>query len=834
MTRHVTNQPIASPLVGGDGCGQTRMMPGLAIPGPAPVQSAHKCENFMTFFGRRFKTRPNGQENADGSPLRPSSPDPSEPGLTQNHPGQLPAWLFSTWFLGFLLSLLVILVYSNSLHGAFLYDDYVDVLENQALKHLWPLRDVFGVHSEDGWALYSRPIVMLSFAINRAIGGIEPYSYHLTNLGIHLCATLALFGTVRRTLALPRLRDFFSGRATLLAFAIALLWGLHPLQTESVSYVTQRYESLTGLFVLLTFYCVARLPDTPRPQGWSLLAALACLLALGSKEVAASVPFLVLLYDRAFLTTTFREALRRHTTLYLGLLLAWSCFLVIQLLTPARGWAGFEGSVPWWRYAMSQPGVILHYLRLSFWPHPLCLDYAWPLAQTWRQALPGLCSIGLLILFSLWALVRKPWLGFLAMFFFLILAPTSSVVPINDLAVEHRMYLPLAPVVVLTVLGVYRAGTANLRLARLLDTKPGSLLALFLMIGVPTALGILTYARNEDYKSPLNIWQDSVTKAPANPRARYNYAYHLAENRFYDEALRQYKMVVERVPNSPIANSGYGRFLEQLGRYQEAIPYLRNALLLEPGEAKHYVNLAAALYNNRSIEASLICNRRAVKMDPDIPEAHNGLGLGYQNKKKYDLALSHFRKAVELKPKNTDFRLNLGTLLLIYFSKDEAIKEFNIVIKLDPNNVESISRLGWIFYQHQDFAEAVRILDKALKIQPDHIRSLKRLAWIRAACPDAPVRNGPEAVRLAEKAMQLDRTRSPESLNLLAMAQAESGLFKEAQATLKEALLQATNQEEQWVIDARARQKLFEKRQAFRDFAPDSQPSGMPKKGVAS
>ncbi len=785
----------------------------------------------MTLLRRLFEIRPNSQGNPEESPIQAPSKLPTTGGDSGTASGQLPQWITSTWFLGLLLALLVLLVYSNSLHGAFLYDDYVDVLENKALEHLWPLRDVFGVLTEDGWALYSRPIVMLSFAINRAISGIEPYSYHLTNLGIHLGATLALFGVVRRTLSLPSLRERYPGRASVLAFAIALLWGLHPLQTESVSYVTQRYESLTGLFALLTFYCVSRLPEATRPQGWSLLAALSCLLALGSKEIAASVPLLVLLYDRAFLTNTFREALRKHSTLYLGLLLAWSCFLVIQLLTPARGWAGFEGSVPWWRYAMSQPGVILHYLRLSFWPHPLCLDYAWPLAQTWRQALPGLCSIGALVLFSLWALIRKPWLGFLAMFFFLILAPTSSVVPINDLAVEHRMYLPLAPVIILTVLAVYRLG-ARPRLTRLLETRLGGILALFLVLGAPAALGTLTYLRNVDYKNPLNIWQDSVAKAPTNPRARYNYAFHLAEKKYYDEAIRQYKLVTERVPNSPIANSGLGLLFERLGRHHEAIPYLTRSLVLEPGEAKHYVNLGAALFNIRSLEASFICNNRAVKLDPNMAEAHNGLGLVYQEKKKYDLALMHFRKAIELKNKNNDFKLNLGALLLMNFSKDEAIKEFNIAIKSDPNNVEIISRLGWIFYQHQDFAEAVRILDKGLKINPNHILSLKRMAWILAACPDATVRNGPEALRLTERAMGLDRTRTPDSLNLLAVAQAESGLFNEAQATLQEALSKATTQDEPWVIDAKARQKLFEKGQAFRDFATPAQPSSSSQKGV--
>jgi hypothetical protein len=236
---------------------------------------------------------------------------------------------------------------------------------------------------------------------------------------------------------------------------ITALWALHPLGTEAVSYITQRYESLTALFILLTFYCFLRSLGSSHPLRWELLAALNSLIALGSKEVAVSVPILVLLFDRGFTAGTFRKAWQDRRPLYLGMLLAWACFAYIQLHAMKRPFAGFELTTPWWRYALNQPAVILHYLRLTIWPHPLVFDYFWPVSKTWRPLLPGLLAMGVLLVFTGWALVKKPMLSFLPLIFFAILAPTSSVMPILDLAVEHRMYLPMIPVIAALVLALH-------------------------------------------------------------------------------------------------------------------------------------------------------------------------------------------------------------------------------------------------------------------------------------------------------------------------------------------------------------------------------------------
>ena len=252
--------------------------------------------------------------------------------------------------------------------------------------------------------------------------------------------------------------SLFAAAATPLALAIALLWTVHPLQTGAVTYIIQRTESLVSLFFLLTLYCVIRgTTSTERARGWNVAAVLSCLLGMGTKEVMATAPLVVLLYDRAFLSGSFRAALALRRGLYAALAATWG--IVIWLLiatgfhgnTTGFGVTGFTAS----SYLLTQPGVLARYLRLAFWPVGQCLDYGWPPAQ-WpgEVVLPGLLIVGLLGL-TVWALVKRPALGFLGATFFLILAPTSSFVPIRDAAFEHRMYLPLAALVTLVVLGVY-------------------------------------------------------------------------------------------------------------------------------------------------------------------------------------------------------------------------------------------------------------------------------------------------------------------------------------------------------------------------------------------
>ena len=458
--------------------------------------------------------------------------------------GEPPQVFGSAWFAILVLVAAVLASYANSFRCPFVFDEYNDIIDNPSIRHLWPLWDVFLVRCERVTGLQTRPVVNLSFALDYAVGRLHTLPYHVTNLAIHILAGLALFGVVRRTLLLPRLRDRFGQASTALALAVALLWAVHPLQTESVTYIVQRYESMMGLFYLVAVYGLIRCGDSTHSFGWGAVTAAATLLSLGSKEVAVSLPIMLLLYDRVLLTGSFAETWRRRWGLYLALLAVWAAFAVLQLRAGPRPWAGYALPLSWFAYARSQPGIILHYLRLVFWPHPLVLDYGWPPARTVGDILPGAMVVAALLAATGYAFRRWPAWGLLGAWFFLILAPTSSVMPLSDLAFEHRMYLPLAAVAAAVVLGAYAVFESLALSARRRAMVLGCLLG-----SVALVLAVLTWQRNNDYRNDFLIWQDVVARRPSNPRARINLGLALADRGQVDEAIAQYRKALDIKPD---------------------------------------------------------------------------------------------------------------------------------------------------------------------------------------------------------------------------------------------------------------------------------------------
>src|SRR5262245_31275448 len=210
--------------------------------------------------------------------------------------------------------------YQNSFGGAFFLDDHTAIRDNPHIGELWP---PWAWRPRGESTVAWRPIASLSLAVNYALGGRRVQGYHAFNLAIHVLAGLVLFGVVRRTLMGERLRERYGRQAPWLAMAIALIWLVHPLQTESVTYVVQRTELLMGLFFLLTLYCVIRADSSPHRMSWFLGAVLACALGMGSKEVMVVAPLVVLAYDRVFLSKSFSELFRARGAVYAGLAATW-------------------------------------------------------------------------------------------------------------------------------------------------------------------------------------------------------------------------------------------------------------------------------------------------------------------------------------------------------------------------------------------------------------------------------------------------------------------------------------------------------------------------------
>ncbi len=677
-------------------------------------------------------------------------------------------------------------VYFNSLSAAFVLDDVKRIVHEERIRSLTPV-----------WQhlTHRRPVVSFSLAVNYAWGGLEVAGYHAFNLGAHLLAALFLMGVVRRTL----LRGGHqASRALAAAFAVALLWVVHPLTTQSVTYVIQRGEALMALFLLITLYCVIRGADSPHARRWYVAAVLACALGMGSKAVMVVAPVVVLLYDRTFLTSTFSHALRRRWGLYAGLAATWlilaACGVVRGVFFPpedahASVGFGYEGVSPL-DYALSQPDVILYYLRLVVWPVGLCLDYGWPVADSFGRIVPPLAAVAVLLALTIWGLWRRHGLGFAGAAFFLILAPTSSFIPIKDLAFEHRMYLPLAAVIVVVVFGV------RWLLAALIKSATGSRRAVSVgaLLAAVCLLGYRTVDRNKAYASEVTMWQDVAARRPSSPRAHVglgtalasegrhqeavdcyrralaldeknhqaqaNLGTALAKLEQYDEAIAVYRRLLEIEPTSHAAQSNLARTLARLERYDEALIEYRKALDLEPTAVLHH-SLGLTLEQMGRRDDAIAQFREALKLDPGMKAANRNLAIALAAAGNVGEALAGLRQAVTRDPQDGHARAQLGAMLLDQGRHDEAISELRQATRLLPDLADAHYNLGRALSMAGQSVAAADAYRAALKILPIHA-----LARTNLAVELSKLGEHEEAVKQFESVVQFDRANTNAYYNM--------------------------------------------------------------------
>jgi tetratricopeptide (TPR) repeat protein len=580
-----------------------------------------------------------------------------------------------------------IFAYHNSFHGPFIFDDEPSIPGNPHLYYFWPLSSVLSAPPYSTVA--GRPTVCLSLALNFALGGLNVWGYHAFNLAIHLASALVLFGILRRTFAGAKLRDRFGAASVGLAVMIALLWELHPLQTECVDYVVQRTELLMGLFLLLTLYCTLRGSESARPGKWYLATIASCALGMGSKEVMVSAPLIVLLYDRVFLASSFREALWRRRVLYSGLATTWLLLAMLVANTPhSRTGFGIQG-VTSWNYLKTEAGVIAYYLRLAVWPRPLVIDYDdWPIAYALKDWLvPGIAVVALLGA-TLWAFRSRPSLGFLGAWFFLILAPTSSFLPsVGEVAADRRMYLPLAAVITLAVTGAYILGKRLLddrRLAAFGWTAGGFVMLLFTF---------MTIQRNRDYQSEFTIWQDAVTKRPANSRAHDNLGVILVNLGQVQGAIAQYEASLRLDPNVSETHYNYANALWQTGQTNDALAHYREALQINPGDIKAHTKLGNVLQLMRKTQPAIDQYEQALQINPDYAEAHNNLGMALVSVGRVPEAIAQYERALQINPHLAAAHCNLAVALERTGRMREAIAHYQQALAINPNLPEAQNAL---------------------------------------------------------------------------------------------------------------------------------------------
>lgn len=588
-----------------------------------------------------------------------------------------------------------------------------------------------------------RPVVDLTFALNAAIDPDSPVSYHLFNMLIHIAAGVVLYDLVRRAIRLSPWRERLEGRQTAFAFAIALLWMVHPLNTQAVSYMIQRYESLAGLFYLLTMWAVLRHAQAPQRWVWAAVAVAACALGMASKEILVSAPIMALLLDRTLIAGSFGRALKHRWPMYLGLALTWA-LLPLMGLTDLMGenqsaGLGMKLLTPT-SYLLSQGEVILHYLRLSFWPHPLVLDYVWFPAYPEGPWLWTSAVVAALLVVALVGLWRNTWWGLLGAWFFLVLGPTSSVAPIADLAMEHRMYLPLIAVVALVVFLVDAA------LRRLPEPQLRRLLQLGLLTAAGAALALMTVARNFEYRTAVGLWETVVERMPHNPRGYYNLGNAYEEAGYYQEALETFERTTQLLPPGAgmrsRAFSSMGAVYADLGYVDDALPHFRQALKDDPENPEAHYNLGGILMLKGDLEQARRALETAIDFRPEYVSALNNLGVTLAKLGEREQAIQRFEQALEIDPKFADAHTNLGALLLDLDQPAAAATHLEAAQRLGEPSPMVNANLGRAYAALGRMDEAVRTLEEAASRWPESVSAHQTLAgvYLRAGDPARAVR----------------------------------------------------------------------------------------------
>lgn len=660
------------------------------------------------------------------------------------------------------------LVYANSFTCPFLFDDAVVITNNPRIYQLWP-----------PWKAVLSPARFLadySFALNFAWSGYSPADFRLVNILIHICAGGLLYGVVRRTLRLPMWRARYELSADLLAFAIALLWLIHPLQTESVTYIAQRIEALMAVFALLTFYFFIRGIAVNNSRPWFIAAFITCLFGMGTKEVMVTVPPLILLYDAVFVATSWKELFRKRWKLHAALFSTWLFLALLIKLAVMRAQAEnislFTSEVSRWNYALTQLNVVAHYFRLSIIPAPLCLDYHWPLVESLRAAIwPGLVTL-LTGIGTLWGLWRRAWFGFIGAWIFMILAPTSSFNPLPDAAFEHRMYLPLAAALTFLVIGLYWLCQT------LLQSKPAAagrvFMALLILSGV--TFGLLTVQRNTVYQSAETMWRDVIKTRPENLRPYVSLSSALLNDQRYKEAESVCLDFLSRCPD-------FSKMTKD-----QTDPFFR------PGGQP--LPMYYAMINNN-------------------------LGLAAINLYSPEKAIPYYREALRIHPTIESARRNLGYALFEENKLDEAITEWQLQLTLHLRDYKSLEALGVAFSQKRHFEMAANAFGAALEIKPDLWFSRAQLAWLLGTCSDDRVRNGHRALQVAIPLIAASQGQSPKALDIIAAAHAEIGNYANAVVICEKALtLITSNMPPAEAIAIKQRCELYRSSQPFRQPVP--------------
>jgi Flp pilus assembly protein TadD len=631
--------------------------------------------------------------------------------------GATPSWLRPLPVV-LLLSVLTILVYVNSLPNEFVFDDLGLIVSNGAIRDIRNIPAILGAHGNVAY----RPLRTASFAVDYFLFGLNPAGFRAVNIALHILNGALIFFLFRVLLRDPR--------PALLA---AILFVVHPIQTDSVAYISGRRDILFTLFYLVGFACYVRYRETDRLR-YVFLSGFAYLLSLFSKEMAISLPVLCVCYDmiRSIPVTTdkrplapwqavveaIRTAVRGNRVFYAvgagGLLfLIWFFAFRVSPSLQRTMYGGGLGPT-----LLTSARIFVHYLKLLVFPLTLNADYSYNAFPVSRSLSDPRALIALAILGAVgWGIMRllffARWAAFGGLWFFITLLPVSQIIPHHEMVAEHYLYLPSA--------GVFLSASVLIQRSLARERRKVPIIAAFTLAVL--LLGVRTVVRNRDWRDSRTLWTKTIQTAPESARAHTNVGEIAIRQGRFLEAYREFREALRIKPDDAIHHDNLGVVLLRHGLFDEAENEFRETLRILPSYQKARVNLGLVYLSRRQLDQAEEQFRTALASNGvtqvSRAEVLNNLGIVLALKRRGREAEQAFAEAVRLAPDYADARANLGKAYLENGMSKESITQLVEAVRLKASDARVHYMLGQAYYEQGQKEFAALTLARALSLNVD-------------------------------------------------------------------------------------------------------------------
>ncbi|MGC1323597.1 MAG: tetratricopeptide repeat protein [Candidatus Udaeobacter sp.] len=708
------------------------------------------------------------------------------------------------WFWALLLLAVVFIAYTQVFRAGFIWDDESHLTQNPCVVGPLGLKEIWTTTQ----AVYY-PLVLTTFWALHKFFGLNPLPYHFLNISFHVASAILLW----RILQVLRVRGALLGAA---------LWALHPVMVQSVAWVTELKNTQSCILYLLSILfflkwedqggAVSRTPQRRTGDRRSLVFALSLfffILATLSKPSVVMLPFVL-----ALCVWWMRGKIRWRDTLALA------PFALISVV--ASAWTIWEQRFharavgPDWTQSFPERLIIAgkaiwFYLGKLVWPHPLIFIYPRWDVDSWKIVayLPLLAALAGLV--ALWFL-RPKWghaLFFAAAYHVISLFPVLGFFSVYffrySFVSDHFQYLAsmgplaLAGAGIAAFLGrfcetpvpfVSHPDTVPLSGSTIANPRRRLLLSSALCGILLGLLGFLTWRQTAEYHNLFALYTATLQKNPRCWMAHYNLGIVLSEQGEADQAMEHYEQAVALRPDYAEAHYNLGRLLVEHGQLNDAIVHYERATAINPADAEAQNNLGVTLFGIGRTDDAIAHYQKALAVRPDYAEASCNLANALIAKDDFDGAIARYKECLAAVPDQEEAQYNLASALLRKGRTDEAIVEYQKALQMHPESADSHANLGIAWLTKGRVRDAMAEYTKALQISPENLAALSNLAWLLATSPDPTLRNGSEAVRLAERADSASSRsdKHPTVLRILAAAYAEAGQFAEAKETAQHAL----------------------------------------------